>query len=215
LRLVVFDLDGTITRRDTLLPYVTGFLSRRPWRLWRLLAVAPALIPFLLGRCDRGELKSALLKATLRGATDTEFEGWTAVFVPRLLARGAHAQALASIEQHRRLGDVLVLLSASPDLYVPAIARQLGFAEAICTGVRRNGHRLDGALSTPNRRGEEKTRCLTALRQRYPGLSTAAYANATSDLDHLLEVDEPHLVNGSPRARARARRLGIPTLCWR
>ncbi len=30
--LAVFDLDGTITRRDTLVPYVFGFLRRAPWR---------------------------------------------------------------------------------------------------------------------------------------------------------------------------------------
>ena len=28
MRLVIFDLDGTITYRDTLLPYVTGYLAR-------------------------------------------------------------------------------------------------------------------------------------------------------------------------------------------
>ena len=33
-QLVVFDLDETITRHDTLLPYAMGFVTRRkPWRL--------------------------------------------------------------------------------------------------------------------------------------------------------------------------------------
>ena len=76
----------------------------------------------------------------------------------------------------------LVLMSASPDLYVPEIGRRLGFAETICTGVRWNGDRFDGALTTPNRQGAEKARCFTALRARYPGVPTVAYANSAQRL---------------------------------
>src|SRR2546421_8145211 len=50
----------------------------------------------------------------------------------------------------------LALLSASPDVYVPAIAAALGFAEVLCTGVEWNGDRLVGRLTTPNR-SEEHT----------------------------------------------------------
>ena len=37
--IALFDLDGTLTWRDTLLPFMLGFLRRRPHRalrLWRL-----------------------------------------------------------------------------------------------------------------------------------------------------------------------------------
>ena len=34
--LAVFDLDGTITRHDTLLPFLGGYLLRHPWRLPRV-----------------------------------------------------------------------------------------------------------------------------------------------------------------------------------
>ena len=57
-------------------------------------------------------------------------------------------------------------MSASVDFYVPEFGRQLGFDEVISTGVAWNGDRLDGTLTTPNRRGEEKARCLRALRRR-------------------------------------------------
>jgi phosphatidylglycerophosphatase C len=213
-RLVVFDLDGTITRHDTLLPYVLGALRRTPWRLARLLLVGPRLVAFAAGRADHGALKSSLIKATLGGRSRADIERSTARFVPALLANGVRADALKAIEAHRARGDVLVLLSASPDLYVPAIGAQLGFAEVVCTGIGWRSERLDGSLTTPNRRGIEKTRCLEALKQRYPGLRTAAYANAASDLDHLAQVDEPLLVSGSRRARLEAARLRIPAASW-
>ena len=67
LQLVFFDLDGTITRRDTLFPYVLSLLVRRPWSLPRLLAVLPALLRFATGRADHGELKGQFIRSGLGG----------------------------------------------------------------------------------------------------------------------------------------------------
>ena len=214
-RLVFFDLDGTITRHDTLVPYVFGFLARRPWRLLRLLLVIPALIRFALRLSDHGKLKESLIKATLRGHTRAEIAAWTERFVPALLEHGVFADALEAIAAHRRDGDVLVLMSASPDLYVPAIAQRLGFSDVVCTGVQWNGDRLVGALTTANRRGTEKSRCFKELCMRYPGLPTVAYANGPGDLEHLGLADHAVLVNGLAWTRRKAARAGISCTTWR
>ena len=213
MQLAIFDLDGTITRHDTLVPYVFGFLSRHPWRLPRLLGVIPALVRYLFRR-DRGELKSALIRSALGGISRSQLDLWNSEFVPALIARGTFRQALEHIAEHDRAGDVLVLMSASPDFYVPAIAAELGFGETICTGVRWNGDRLDGALTTPNRRGAEKTRCLESLRNRHAGLETTAYANAASDLDHLTRSTRGVFVNAPPGARRHAASWGIRCVSW-
>lgn len=215
LRLAVFDLDGTITRHDTLVPYVLRFLMRDPWQLWRLARVLPALLLFVIRRADHGDVKAALLRATLRGRSRAELDRWTREFVARLVAQGMFAGALEVIAQHRRSGDRLVLLSASPDLYVPEIARALGFDDALCTGVRWSGDRLHGELTTANRRGEEKARCIETLRRKYPGAAIIAYANGPADLPHLRLADRPLLVNGLSVTRRHAARLGIPTASWK
>jgi phosphatidylglycerophosphatase C len=214
MQLAVFDLDGTITRRDTLAQYVFGYLRRRPWRALGLLLVLPALVGFALRLLDRGQLKSAFIRSTLRGCSRTEIEAWTAQFVPALLARGVFADALAQVATHQAAGDRLVLMSASVDFYVPAIARALGFAETLCTGVRWNGERLDGALTTPNRRGPEKVHCLEALRRAHPGSKITAYGNAASDLAHLQRADRGVLVNGSTAARRKADAAGVSIVEW-
>lgn len=212
--MAVFDLDGTITRHDTLLPYVLGFLLRHPVRLPRLLGVLPACVRFLLGRADHGALKSAFIRMTLGGRRRAELEAWSTSFVDRLLARGVFADALKRLEQHRAREDFLVLLSASTDLYVPQIGRALGFAQSLCTGLEWDGDLLVGRLSTPNRRGEEKVRCVERLRAQHPRRLLAAYGNSGSDLPHLRMVDRPLLINGSPRVRAEASRYGIPQATW-
>jgi phosphatidylglycerophosphatase C len=213
-RIAVFDLDGTITRHDTLLPYVAGYLLRVPWRLPRALLMVPALVLAALFSADRGRIKSALIRGALGGCTRSSLDIWNASFIPNLLTHGVLRDAIGRIASHKRQGDWLVLLSASTDLYVPAIARALEFNEVICTGVRWQDDRLAGELSTPNRRGAEKARCFESLRQRRPGLPAAAYGNARSDLEHLRLADHPLLVNASAAARRDAARLGIACAHW-
>jgi phosphatidylglycerophosphatase C len=213
--LAIFDLDGTLTRHDTLLPYLMGFLRRHPRRLLRLLQVLPVTMGFAFGRADRGALKSSAIRAIMEGYRSREIEQWTREFVPNLLERGMHADALATLEAHRRAGDLLVLLSASPDLYVPAIGRALGFAQTLCTGIKWDGDHLDGHLTTPNRRDLEKVHCVGELRRAHPALRMVAYGNATSDLEHLALVDHATLVNGSATARRAAAGLNIDCVTWR
>jgi phosphatidylglycerophosphatase C len=213
-QLAVFDLDGTITRRDTLLPYVMGYPVSMSRKLLGLLVFLGSLFLFVIGRRDHGQIKSAFIRSVIEGQPRTRIEGWTAQFVPALLKQGVFADALRAIERHKREGARLVLMSASTDLYVPAIGTALGFDEVICTGVRWNGDCLDGHLTTANRRGAEKTRCFDVLRRTHPGLTTAAYGNAGSDLYHLRLADQPLLVNASATARRKAAKLGIPYAHW-
>jgi HAD superfamily hydrolase (TIGR01490 family) len=214
-RLAVFDLDGTITRHDTLVPYLIGYARRHPAGLWRLWRLPFTLARYALGLSDRGRLKSSLIRQVMLGASRARVDAWSEEFcrsrLPSLLIPGA----LAAIERHRMAGDRLVLLSASVDLYVPAIARKLGFAETICTGVSWSGDRLEGRLTTPNRRDEEKLRCIERLRATHPGAAIAAYGNATSDFPHLLAVEAPRVVNASASTRRRASSLGLPAEDWR
>jgi phosphatidylglycerophosphatase C len=211
--IAVFDLDGTITRHDTFVPYLRGWLRRHPRRGFVLRALA-ALVRCLLRGIDRGGLKSDLLRAGMGGASEMEVADWTRAFVAGLGDSDLCPGAIAAIDRHRAAGDRLVLLSASPDLYVPEIGRRFGFDETVSTGIAWREGRLDGALTTANRRAEEKLRCIEALRARHPGVRIAAYANAPADLSHLAAVDEPLLVNGRAAVQRLAKRRGIPSERW-
>jgi phosphoserine phosphatase len=163
--LAIFDLDGTITRHDTLAPFIAGFLWRHPWRMWRWVPCLEPLLRYALG----------------------------------LLQTGVYAEALECISAHRRNHHHLVLLSASPDLYAPEIAQSLGFDACICTEVRwRSDERLDGSLSSANRRGAEKARCVGVLLAEHQPLLSYAYGNSPADLEHLQMVSAGTYVNGSP-----------------
>jgi len=211
----VFDLDGTLTWRDTLLSFLTGYLQRHPTRSLRLWRLPPALTAYGCFSRDRGALKSAMIRMVMGGEPRARIDAWTDAFVAGLKARGTfRAQALAVLEEHRAAGDHLVLLSASPDLYVPRIGRLLGFERTLCTEIRWRQDILDGALVTANRRGEEKSSCLAWLRMQYPGLPVVAYGNSDSDLPHLRLADGALLVNANAAARRAAAALGLAVAEW-
>ena len=197
--LAVFDLDGTITRHDTLLPFIISCLVLRPWRLPLLLSLLPLSLGFLLHR-DHGRFKGKLIRATLGGLPRAYLEGRAVRFVQRLLQSGVFAEALQAIAQHRARGDKLLLMSASVDLYVPMIGHALGFGQTLCSQVRwRPDGRLDGRLATANCRGEEKRRCLQALLARDHPAAVYAYGNSRADLPHLRLASQGFFVNGPAR----------------
>ncbi|HMD28054.1 MAG TPA: HAD-IB family phosphatase, partial [Steroidobacteraceae bacterium] len=174
----LFDLDGTLTWQDTLLPFLLGFLKRHPHRLLRLWPLPFALYCYWRDR-DRGALKSSVIRMVMGGASRQVLEAWAESFVSALKPRHKFRPlALAILETHRAAGDHPVLLSASPDLYVDHIGRMLGFERTLCTELVWSGDRLDGHLKTQNRRGEEKLRCLAWLREQYRDLPIIAYGNS-------------------------------------
>jgi HAD superfamily hydrolase (TIGR01490 family) len=211
--LAVFDLDGTITRHDTLWPFLFGYLWPRPWRLPRMLLAVPAALRFPFKR-DHGDIKGASIHAALGGLRRPTLDRWAERYVARVLCRGLYAEALAAIAAHRRQGDRLLLMSASTDLYVPRIGAALRFDETICTKVRwRQDGTLDGHLASANCRGEEKLRCLQALVARERPERVYAYADSRSDLPHLQWVQHGFLINAS-RATLRSAAASIQTLHW-
>jgi phosphatidylglycerophosphatase C len=211
----VFDLDGTLTWRDTLLLFLMSFLQRQPRRLWGLWRLPYALGSYLMRNRDRGVLKSRVIRIVMGGATRTVVDACADSFVRALQPRRRlRPAALAALEAHRTAGDHLVLLSASPDLYVPRIGHSLGFERTLCTEIEWRGDRLLGTLKSANRQGAEKSRCLAWLRTQYPGLPIVAYGNSASDLDHMRQADRALLVNGNSAARGLAARWRIPTADW-
>jgi len=193
---------------------VIGLLLRRPWRLPRLVLAVPAVLGFALGLVDRGALKSAVIRAALGGLSHATVQAWTGRYVSTVVPARLFPDALQAIAAHRAAGDWLVLMSASPDLFVPALGRGLGFDQILCTEVRWDEERLNGSLVTANRRGEEKVRCLEALRRAHPGSPVTGYGNSDPDIAHLRLCDAAVYVNARGALRNRLQSLGMRIVDW-
>ena len=206
--IAIFDLDGTITHRDTLFPLVLRLLARRGRCNCCGCQAWSGTVRFAFDR-DRAALKQSLLRATLRGAPRARNACRLRDLRDRHHRASLLPEALAAIRRHRDAGHYLVLMSASVDFYVPEFGRQLGFDHVISTGVRMDGDRLEGTLTTVNRRGEEKARCLRALVAERKRRRNLRVRQQRSDLPHLRLARHGVLVNGSLAARREAAAIGV------
>lgn len=188
----VFDLDGTLTRGDTFVRYLLAHLWRRPWRLLRCWLLPFEVVRFnATGRQGNERLKTQFLTAVLGGMSEAELAPVTGRFVDRVLRDGLRPGAQQTLRRHRDAGHELVLLTASPDLYVHTLAERLGFHKVISTRVEWNKMgRLTGRLEGSNCRGREKLRRLQeGLKEKRKYYFSVAYADEPADTPVLSWAD--------------------------
>lgn len=214
--LVLFDLDGTITRRDTYLAYLLGFLARHPERLLRATPLSLAALRYLIGERDNTWLKTTFLRAILGNIPRRSLESWTEVFLDRVLTRGLRPGSLRAIERHRSAGHRLIMVTASLDFYAEPLSRRLGFDSVLCTRAAYDAEgRVTGDLNGDNCYGEGKLRQVRRyLAEEAAGLPVICYSDHHADLPLLRFATEPVAVNPSRRLKRVAIRQGITIEDW-
>ena len=194
--LAVFDLDKTLTIRDTYLLYLFTALKTYPTRIFRCIVLPIHTIAFLCGFRGNAWLKERFLGAVLAGRTISEIQRINEQFLHRLLKGGMNHSTLDLLEHHRNKGDRLVLLSASLDLYVNDIGNALGFDQILATRAEVSEDVLTGKLAGPNLKGPEKVRALKSLLgNARDDLEITAYGDHKSDVDLLGWVDHGFWIN--------------------
>ena len=159
--IAAFDFDGTLTRRDTLLPFLRRGLGW-PRFLLALLRCSPWLTGYALKCISNDVAKARLLQATLKGKSSAEVQDWTARWLAHDFSGQLQDWTMGRLAWHQKAGHCCVMVSASPNIYLERVARQLGFDALICTEMEEKGGYLTGQLSTPNCYGEQKVLRLRA-----------------------------------------------------
>ena len=182
-----FDFDGTLTRRDTLLPFLRRSLGLRCF-VWALLRSSPWLLAYALRLMSNHRAKARLLKVSLAGKRYDKIEHDTKDFVQDYLPTQWQAWALQQLVLHQKAGHRCVIVSASPGVYLHAVAASLGVDAVVCTEMEVVDGRYSGRMATPNCHGEEKVRRLQAwIATAFDGAAPQlhAYGDTRGDLPML------------------------------
>jgi HAD superfamily hydrolase (TIGR01490 family) len=214
--IAVFDLDGTLSRGDTFLPFLLGYLRRHPERWTSLPRLAIAVARYYAGAIDNGSLKTTFLSAIVGGATVDDLRPWVTAFVTRLVRTGLRRDALAVLAEHRAGGRTTVLATASPALYAEPLAAELGFDTVIATRLERDdAGRFTGRLENGNCHGREKAVRFSAWRAASAASGPLwVYTDHHADLPLLDLADRRFAVSPTRRLRDAATRSGIGLLIW-
>lgn len=218
--IAVYDLDGTIARSDTFVPFLLGFLAKNPSRIFRCILLPFHVLAFWIGLRGNSWAKQKFLTAICGGASRKALADYSADFAALVVKTGLLPGAVASIEQHRARGDRLILITASLDLYVDAIARHLAFDDVIASKVAWRmagdlGATLNGRLDGENCYSANKVERLKAvLSSDKSDMQIVAYSDHSSDLPLLAFADSGYVVNPKPSMRRLAQTNGLPVLDW-
>ena len=197
-RVAAFDFDGTLTRRDTLVPFLARLYGRRrllaaaagvgpPWRLEAEVHRRDHAKAQLLRRLTKGDDPGRVDAAGRRYAEHLE-----ELLVPAMRER---------VEAHRQAGHELVAVSASLAAYLgPLLGERLGFDAVIAVelAVGPDG-RHSGEMARPNVRGPQKEvrlREWLAATGPHDAVEIWAYGNSSGDAELLAMADHATLLAG-------------------
>lgn len=213
---VIFDLDGTITRYDTYVRFLVYSIYQQPLKTLRLPGLAIDVVRHKLGKQTNTWLKKRFLAAILAGQKRSEIDTWAAKFASYVAESGVHHDALTSIKSHQELGHELILLSASLDIYVEPLGEILGFKQIICTRTSWEGDVLGHELDGGNCYGDAK---IQRLRQSLDKTADArilvAYGDHETDIPLLKIAERGVIVNPDEKLRLTAGDHQLEFVDWK
>jgi phosphatidylglycerophosphatase C len=193
-----FDFDGTLTEGGSVYPFLVAL--RGHWMVWRATArLLPSLTRAAIAGGHAADVaKERLFIRLLGGLPVDEVQRRADQFALDHLQRHLRTDARARLEWHRQQGHHLVIVSASPEVYVRPAGEQLGVDGVVATRLAEGGGGLlTGGYEGKNCRGAEKYARLVGHLRANGLLSTNggdqptlwAYGNSRGDLRLLNAAD--------------------------
>lgn len=198
-KIVVFDFDGTLTTRDTLLLFIRHACGRRAFLRGFLLHL-PLLVLMKLRLYDNGKCKERVFSHFFRGWTEEHFNESCQHFADSYqhILRPQTVQALRRAQQD---GVRVFIVTASIDRWVQPFFPEvevLGTQISVSCEPTDTSPQLTGRFLTPNCYGPEKVRRLRQVlplegsqREHY---HITAYGDSRGDRELLAWADEGILV---------------------
>ena len=216
MRIAFFDLDLTIlsvnsgslwVRREVAL----GYLSKR-----KALRAMAWLMRYHFGFAS-AEAMVAEAVAHLLGTSSSELKSRTERFYEEEVRHTYRPGALLAIEQHRREGRRLVMLTSSSNYLAELVAAELRFDAVLCNRLEvdaegmHSGKVVGGVCFGPGKLPHAQAE---AARHGAVLRDATFYTDSYSDLPVLEAVAEPVAVNPDPRLRRHAARRGWKVVDW-
>ncbi|MBR5109789.1 MAG: HAD-IB family hydrolase [Clostridia bacterium] len=208
--LALFDFDGTLIPGDSVAYYLRFARKQRAVNAGEFLRALWAAAKYGMKRMSDADSKSAALAFRKRHDSKA-LEELDRTFVQHVLLPKVYADGKKRMEELRREGKILALVSASTENYMRFVAEALGFDVLLATPIEP-----DGTVKR-NCKGEAKARRVEAWLAEN-GLtadfaSSWAFGDSKSDLPMLRLCGHPVQVN--PRKALREMAPEMETVIWK
>lgn len=191
-----FDLDGTLTEGGSVLRWLRFVAGSRATYRATLALAGPLALGALRSGATADRAKERLFGALLAGLDVDEVRGLSRDFALAHLEGRTRARVARRLAWHLERGDHVVVVSASPELYVAVVAESFGAEGAVGTrlAVDARGALTGGYLGRNCRGAEKRRRFEEWLDQRGlgPDPEVFAYGNSRGDRRLLGAATHPY-----------------------
>lgn len=186
--LVLFDLDGTLTKKDTLSDFLKYFIGKS--RYYRgILFLSPILLAYKLRLIPNYKAKEKLTTFFLKGVDVNKFQQIADDYSKEKLDKIIKSSAFNRMRWHQEKGHKIVVVSASIECWLRGWCKKYNL-DLVGTQLESKDSKLTGKFSTRNCYGIEK---VNRIKERY-NLNDYeviyAYGNSKGDKEMLNIADK-------------------------
>ena len=190
-RIAVFDFDGTITRKDTLIEFLR--FAGGSARFYAVFALySPLLVLLKLKLYSNQKAKEKIFAHYFMGLPLEQFNDLCRRFIEQKGLSLIYAEAKAQIVKHKAQGDEVVIISASIENWVCHFAEALKADKLLATKIEVKDGKLTGRFLTANCYGKEKVKRLLSVYPERSNYYLIAYGDSRGDKEILQFADEQH-----------------------
>ncbi|MBN2789585.1 MAG: HAD-IB family phosphatase [Candidatus Delongbacteria bacterium] len=199
-KIIFSDFDGTVTKKDT---YIRSlfFYSSCIKILLNIPGLVFNLIKYIFGMKTRNEMKEYSYKKFYSGVSVAYINKKSKKYLKSVKF---NHKVLDLLNKFRDDGYKIVLVTASPDIYMNYFAKELGYDGLICTLTEKSDDRLTGKLSGMNCNNEEKVKRIRESEYYDASSRIITFGNSKGDHPMLGISDEYYyVIKGNPVKNAK------------
>ena len=191
-KIAVFDLDGTITNKDTFLEFIKYYKGSINFYLG-LLVLSPFIILFYLKLYSNNKLKECFFSYYFKGESAIEIAKKGEVFSLEVLPLLCRKSAIDILEWHQNRNHDILILSASSDIWLKKWCMSKNY-KLICTSFKKNKNSYTGKIDGENCFGIRKKELLLDFIKKNNYSFSYGYGDSKSDKYFLELVNRPYLM---------------------
>ena len=211
----LFDVDNTLLPGQASEVRFFRFLWRRGLVGWRELWESAKWMLRLAPSVSLHPLRER--KLYLAGKVVADIESLAEEFCRAEIVPYLSVQALSRMDEHRRAGHHIVLVTGSLEFLMTPLAAVLEVSTLLAAKLERQQHRFTGHVCAPLPYGPGKRELISQLAQEslIDLAQSFAYWDSPGDVEIIHMVGHPLVVNPIRGMAAIARRNGWPVATWK
>lgn len=190
MKLALFDFDGTVSHKDSMVDFIQYLVGKRRYYSG-LVKQSPMLLSYLLKRTSNSEAKQALMAHYFSDYPTREFETLAQAYSEQRLPHIIRPKALQRIQWHQSQKHRVVIVSASVEDWLTSWTEHIN-VELIASQLDKSKNHITGYLQGHNCHGMEKVRQIKHHLKLADYSHIYAYGDSAGDKDMLALADEAH-----------------------